>query len=42
MPEGNDGNIPAGRFHILCCVNQKHRGHSFIRLRAEGDSLNGI
>jgi len=42
IPEGRLGNIPAGLFHILCCVSQKHLGHSFIKLIAEGDSLKGM
>src|SRR3989338_1744360 len=39
IPLGRDGNIESGLFHTLCCVSQKHLGHSFINPSDEGDSL---
>src|SRR3989344_6591163 len=42
IPEGRLGNIPAGLFQTACWVNQKHRGHSWNKLREEGESLNVI
>lgn len=42
IPLGKLGNIPDGRFHTLCCVSQKHLGHSSIRESEEGESLETI
>src|SRR3989344_386711 len=42
IPEGRLGNIPSGLFHTLCCVSQKHLWHSFIKFKAEGESLKFI
>lgn len=39
MPDGKEGNIPAGLFQTLCLSNQKQRGHSPIKLSEDGDSV---
>jgi len=42
MPEGKEGKIPDGLFQTLCFSNQKQRGHSCIKDKLDGESLNGI
>src|SRR3989304_1795696 len=40
IPEGRLGNMPCGLCHTRCSVNQKQRGHSFMRFKDDGESLN--
>jgi len=42
IPEGREGNIPTGRFQTLCWDSQKQRGHSSIKFKDDGESLNII
>jgi hypothetical protein len=39
MPEGNEGNTVSGRFIPLLKLSQKHRGHSFSKLKLDGENL---
>jgi len=39
MPDGKEGNGPAGLCHTLCFVSQKHLLHSCIRFMLDGESL---
>lgn len=39
IPAGKVGKPPEGLAHILCCVNQKHLSHCFIKDIEDGESL---
>ena len=42
MPEGKEGNIPAGLLTSLLKASQKQRGHSLSKDKDEGENLYGI